>query len=215
MRAVYLLPFLFCVVRIFAQSKENERAAFGFFTGLETQSLGIENLNRRWPEGLIAGASRPSTGVSLGVFARKPIWPWMHFQSQFGLTYVQNEVVFKPDGNRPYRFLDLELPLHLVLSDPRYADAPLQACVLVGGNFAWNLANNSTDFLQVAPERLAVELGLGAKIKMKRWRIQPAFIYSHGLNDLHIVEDATYDQVVGRIVRDKLSLRVLVWRPKK
>ncbi len=75
----------------------------------------------------------------------------------------------------------------------------------------WNFADNPSNLLKIAQERFALDLGLGAEIKVGRWRLQPAFVYSHGLNNLHLIQDAQYDEVVGKMVRDKLSLRISVW----
>ncbi len=151
----------------------------------------------------------------MGVFAQKPIWRWLHFQPELAVSFIENKVVFWPDGPKRYRFIDIELPLHFVVSDWRRSDSPLRGCVIFGGRVGWNFAQNPSNLLKISQERFALDLGLGAEIKIKRWRLQPAFVYSHGLNDLHFLENAKYDEVVGKMVRDKLALRVLVWKFRK
>ncbi|MFN0035527.1 MAG: hypothetical protein ACKVUS_10695 [Saprospiraceae bacterium] len=215
MKKLSALPFLFFAVQIFAQSKENDRFVLGFFAGLETQSLGVQNLGRLWPDQPAAWSSGSNAGVSAGVFARKPLWPWLHFQPELAVSYVGNRVIFWPDGPKKYRFFDAELPLHFVVTDGRRRDSPLRGCVIFGGRVGWNFVQNPSHLLQIAQERFALDLGLGAEIKAGRWRLQPAFVYSHGLNDLHFWGDAQYDEVVGRVVRDKLALRLLAWKSGK
>lgn len=214
MKKLIFLPFLLLGAQSFAQNKANERFAYGFFAGLEIQSLGIESLGK-WPDEPTAWSAGSNAGISMGVFARKPIWRWLHFQPELALSYVENKVIFWPDGPRQYRFLDAELPLHLVLSDWQKSDAPLRGCVIFGPRMGWNFVNNPSNFFKLSPERFALDLGLGAEIKIKRWRLQPAFVYSHGMNDLHLLNDAKYDLVLGRMVRDKLALRLLVWKFRK
>jgi len=215
MRKFSALPFLLLSLQILAQSKENKHFAIGFFAGLETQSLGLEPLGGQRPEDLAALAGRTKKGVSAGVFAQKPLRRWLHFQPELSFSYIENQVIFLPDGPKTYRFFDAELPLHFIVSDWRRSEFPLRGCVIFGGRMGWNFSKNPSSLLKVSQERFALDLGLGAEIKIKRWRLQPAFVYSHGLNDLHFLDDAKYDDVVGKMVRDKLSLRILVWKLKK
>ena len=215
MRKLYFLPFLFITLQIFAQSKENERFVLGFFTGLETQSLGVQPLEGHQPEYLAAGADRTRKGISAGVFLQKPIWRWLAFKPELSLAYVENRVIFQPDGPKPFRFFDAELPIHFVVTDWRRSDFPLRGSIVFGSRMGWNLAQNPSDLLEISPERFGLDLGLGVEIKIRLRRLEPVFLYSHGLNDLHFLEDAKYDNVVGKMVRDKLSLRVMVWKSRK
>lgn len=214
MKKQLTLPFLFLAVQILAQSKENERFALGFFAGMETQSLGIESLGK-WPDEPAAWSAGPNAGVSAGIFVRKPIQRWLQFQPALSVSYVENRIIYWPDGPMHFRFFDAELPIHLIMSDWRKSFLPLRGCVIFGGRVGWNFAQNPSNLMKVSQERFALDLGLGAEIKLKHWRLQPAFVYSHGLNDLHFLENAKYDQVVGKVVRDKLTLRVLIWKPGK
>ena len=215
MKKLSVVPLLLITLQTFAQSKENERFVLGFFAGLETQSLGMESLTTRWPDQQAAWSDGSRAGVSVGVFARKPIRRWLYFQPELSISYLENKIVFWPDGSRVIRFLDAELPLHFVISDWRKSEKPLRASIIFGGRMGWNFAQNNAELLKISQERFALDLGLGAEIKLKRWRLQPAFVYSHGLNDLHFLENAKYDTVVGKMVRDKLALRVLIWKSRK
>ncbi|MFN0216785.1 MAG: outer membrane beta-barrel protein [Saprospiraceae bacterium] len=214
MTKLLTLLFLLFTVQMFAQSKENECFTAGFFTGLETQSLGVQSLGK-WPDEPNAWSGSSGLGASVGVFGRKPIGRWLSFQPAISVSYLENQVVFWPDGPESYRFVDAELPLHFVASDWRRKESPLSGCVIFGGRIGWNFAKNESRLLKISQERFGLDLGLGAKIKIKRWRLQPAIIYSHGLNDLHFLGQAKYDEVVGKVLRDKLSFRIFVWKQKK
>ncbi len=215
MRTLSILPWLLITVPILAQSKANERFAFGFFAGLETQSLGVQALDSREPEKAAVQPGRLGNGPSLGVMARKRIWKGLFFQPELSVSYLNNQVLFKTEGKQQYRFIDAELPIHFVATNWRRSDFPLHGCILFGGRMAWNLSENHTNLLKIAQERFALDLGLGAEIKIRHWRLQPAFVYSHGLNNLHLTADGKYDGVVGRMVRDKLTFRVSFWPSKK
>jgi hypothetical protein len=209
MKKYLTILMLLSAIPIFAQSKANDRIVWGFFAGLETQSLGIQPLNTRRPENAAVQPRRPQAGVSAGFFLQKKLWRSLSFQPALSVVYNKNQVYFDADGLKNYRFWDIEAPLHLVLTDPRKTAAPLRGCVLFGARAGWNMAKNDTDLLHIAPERWALDLGLGAAIKWGEWRIQPSIVYSHGLNNLHLLDDAVYDWQVGRVVRDRLSLRIL------
>lgn len=208
-----ILPLLLVSIHIQAQSKANERFAFGFFAGMETQSLGVESFGN-WPDEPTAWSDGSNAGISMGVFARKSIWPWLHFQPELAVSYVKNNVIFWPDGPAKFTFWDAELPLHFVLSDWRKNDLPLRGCIILGGRTGWNFAKNQDNLLNITSGRFAIDLGLGAEIKLKNWVFQPAFVYSHGMNDLHLPDNSKYDSVVGKVVRDKLALRLLLWKSK-
>ncbi|MCC7465059.1 MAG: outer membrane beta-barrel protein [Saprospiraceae bacterium] len=192
-----------------AQSKEKDRLNWGIFSGVEHHSVGLEDLAGMDPESPRAGSGDVSTGFTGGFFLNKSIFPWLEIQPELGISVVRQNFQFKPDGPKSFRFYDLELPIHFRVVDTRKKHAPLRACILAGPRVSWNLAGNSKEYLSINQERIAVDLGLGMEIKLKQWRIQPAFIYSHGLNDLHFPAQGKYDDVAGRIVRDKLSLKIL------
>lgn len=211
MKKLLFLPFLLFSVQLLAQSKENERFTLGFFTGLETQSLGVQPLDTREPEKAAVQAGKLGYGASVGILARKHFGRGIYFQPALALNIVENQVSFQSEGDQTFRFMDAELPIHLVLTNWRRDDFPLRGCILLGGRMAWNFAPTSPELLNLTPERFALDLGLGAELKAGRWRIEPAFIYSHGMNNLHHIDSGRYDQVVGKVVRDKLSLRISVW----
>lgn len=132
-------------------------------------------------------------------------------QPELSVSTVQTKIFFQRDGLQYYRFTDVELPLHFVLTNPD-GHFPVRGSLLLGARAGWNFAAQPSDNLSLLSERLAVDVGLGMEIRLKNWRLQPEFVYSHGLNNLHDVTNAKYDWAVGRMVRDKLTLRVLVWK---
>ncbi len=212
MKKFSFLPFLLLTAQILAQSKENERFALGFFVGLEAQSLGVQPLDTREPDKAAVRTGRLGMGSSLGFFGRKHLWRGLYFQPELAVSYTNNYLNFRAEGRRSVRFLDAELPLHFVATNWKRNDFPLRGCVIFGGRMGWNFAENPSNLLKIAQERFALDLGLGADIKAGHWRLQPAFVYSHGLNNLHLTGDALYDTAVGKVVRDKLTLRVSIWR---
>jgi hypothetical protein len=200
---------------LIAQNEEKPRWNWGFFSGLDHQSIALETLGKIEPESPMAWSDGPKAGFSMGGFAQKQFLPWLYFQPEIGMSLVSQVINYRPDGPRSYRFVDIELPLHCRMVDPRKKNAPLRACVIVGPRIGWNLFGNSTSFLNINQERIAADLGLGVEIKMKQWRIQPSFIYSHGLNDMHFPDQGKYDDLVGKIIRDKLTLKIACWMERK
>jgi hypothetical protein len=186
---------------------------FGALLGFDSQTLGIETLDGLEPERTAVLSERPSAGGSVGVFGRWPLLPGLWLQQEALVSVTQHRVLFRPDGPVRYRFVDAELPLHFVLTNRGGGRGfPLRGSFLFGGRLGWNFAPDATDRLRLYRERAALDLGLGVEILAKKWRIQPELVYSHGMNNLHSVTNATYDGLVGRVVRDRLTLRVLVWK---
>lgn len=214
MRNIFLLPILLFTVQIHAQSNTNKRVAWGFFTAAETQAMRSESLTKRFPEQPRAWPTRRSLGMSAGIFGRKPIFRWLDFQPTLSAFWGKNEFKFSADGISEYRFFDLDLPMHFVISDWRRKDFPLRGCIIVGGRMGWNFSANPNHLLRLSQERFALDLGIGADISLGgKWVLQPSMLYSHGLNDLHYIAEGKYDWVVGRIMRDRLALvRLSLWK---
>lgn len=211
MRILSILPLLFISIQIHAQSKANGRFVIGFFAGLETQSMGIQALDAREPEEATVQPGPIGMGSSVGLLARKHLWKGLFFQPGLSVSSIKNQISYRTEGLEPYHTLEAELPLHMVLTNWNSNDFPLHGCILFGTRMAWNFAENSTERLTIAQERFGLDIGLGAEFRIGKWQIQPAIVYSHGLNNLHRIDDAQYDIVVGRIVRDKLAFRLSFW----
>lgn len=210
---IYLIAILFLLsFCLAAQNKEKDRLNWGIFSGIDHHAIGLEALGQMEPESPVVWSDGATTGLSGGLFIQKRLFPWLEFQPGLGISLVSLPVHFRPDGSRSFRFYDLELPLHFRVVDVKKEEAPMRACILAGPRLSWNLAGNPKEFLTINQERIALDLGLGVEIHIRQWRIQPAFIYSHGLNDLHFPSQGRYDDLVGRIVRDKFSLTILCWK---
>ncbi|MCE7922973.1 MAG: PorT family protein [Haliscomenobacteraceae bacterium CHB4] len=214
MKKTLLAVLVFWVKMSVAQEGFPPSFAWGFMAGFESQTLGIEPFATNDPEQMYAESRRTSHGGSVGVFGRWNIWKGLSVQPALSIASLQSEIQFSDDGNEKFQFTDLELPLHFVLTNPN-GQFPLRGSILLGGRLGWNFAPQNSDNLQFLRERLGLDLGLGAEIRLKNWRVQPEFVYSHGINNLHDVVNAKYDWVVGRMVRDKLTFRVLVWMDKR
>ena len=208
-----LCAFLFLGPLLLRGQQPTQSPVFGFLLGFDSQILGIETLDGLEPERTAVLSDRPSAGGGVGVFGRWPLLSGLWLQQEAVLSVAQNRVLFRPDGPVRYRFVDVELPLHFVVTNLSAGRAfPLRGSFLFGGRLGWNFAPDPTDRLRLYRERVALDLGLGVEISAKTWRIQPELVYSHGMNNLHSVTNTTYDGLVGRVVRDRLTLRVLVWK---
>lgn len=214
-KLLFVLLFLWSVVVLRGQQPLAPSPVFGVLLGFDSQTLGIETLDGLEPERTAVLSERPSAGGNVGVFGRWPLLPGLWLQQEAVVSVAQNRVLFRPDGPVRYRFVDAELPLHFVVTNRGGRGFPLRGSFLFGGRLGWNFAADATDRLRLYRERVALDLGLGVEILAKKWRIQPELVYSHGLNNLHSVTNATYDGLVGRVVRDRLTLRVVVWKEGK
>ena len=202
---------LLLTLPLFGQS-DPKRFIVGGVIGFEAQLLGIQTLDGLEPEQTAVLCDRLGNGVSIGGFGRWQLLPMLAIRQGLTLNRVQNTVLFRPDGPVRYQFTDVELPLHFVVTNRTNEQFPLRASFLFGGRVSANLAAPSTHHLLLLRERFALDIGLGVEIRKQQWRFQPEFVYSHGMNNMHEFSNSDYDWVVGRVVRDRMTLRVLVWR---
>lgn len=211
MKNIFLTTLVFWSGCLLAQEDASKKFSWGIMAGFETQLFGIQPVGSNEPEQLRVLAPRAAHGGSFGFFGRWHLLPGVAVQPALSLSGVKSVLIFSEDGRQKYKFADIELPIHLVLTNPR-GHFPLRGSFLLGGRIGWNFASQPAENIELLRERLALDAGLGLEIRLKTWRLQPEFVYSHALNNIHDVTNAKYDWVVGRMVRDRLTLRVLVWR---
>ncbi len=211
-----LLTVLICWAALLpAQQQATQSFVWGGIVGFESQILNIQSTNTSEPEQMRVETGGAAFGPSMGVFGRWQIGNGFFAQQALSISTSQSKVDFYPGGTEYYRFTDLELPLHLVLTNPAKEDSPVRGSFLLGMRVGWNFAAQNTENLYLLNERLAADAGLGVEIRLNNWRLQPEFVYSLGLNNIHDVTNAPYDWAVGRVVRDKLTFRLLIWMTEK
>lgn len=211
-----LLFLMVCSGKVLSAQTPAERPfVWGGLISYDVQLLGIQNPGSSEPEQIRVESGRAAHGGSVGVFGKWHLWNGLWVQQAVTLSTLQSRVFFQPGGVEYYRFTDLELPLHFVLTNPSREKMPLRGSFLLGARVGWNFAAQNTRYLHLLRERLAVDAGMGVEIRLKKWRLQPEFVYSLGLNNLHNISNTPYDWVVGRIIRDRFTLRLLIWRAEK
>ena len=214
MKNIFLLLFCLLSAVSYGQEQEKNTVQWGFSLGIETQTLGIEALDRKTGESaaVVSGPNKP--GAVLSIIGRKKIWHGFAFESGMSLSYNHNRVEFTPGGSSIFQFTDLELPVYFSFTNQEKSVLPLRGKVLFGAHTSWNLAQNAGDRLQFLRERLGIDLGLGVEVNLGKAKLYPTVIYSHGINNLHDFTGTEFDYFVGRAVRDKLAFRVVVERNK-
>ncbi len=180
---------------------------YGLIAGFESQILGIQTLDSREPSRSAVQARNGSAGVSIGVFGRWPLFQNVFVQPELLLAYAPNRVSFRDEGIIRYPFWDIEIPLHFVLSSPKNS-FPLRPSFLFGGRMGWNMAPHPTTNLYFLRERVSLDIGMGLEFRVKGILVCPELIYAHGMNNIHNFYNTKYDWIVGRAVRDRLSLRL-------
>jgi hypothetical protein len=211
-----VLPFLWLVVwSAGAQTPAGERKfAYGALIGMETQMLG-GSYTKLIDQANYAVAGHGRAGASFGVFGQWALSRSIALRPQLLLSFNQNDLRlfsgYDQIGTVRYRFTDLEIPLHFVATN-QVGKLPVRASVLAGGRISWNFASDpSNPVIGLYHERFAIDIGLGAEFQCNRLKIKPEVVYSYGVNNIHNVSDLAYDWSIGRVVRDRLTLRVLFW----
>lgn len=181
---------------------------FGGWLALETQLLAIESLAPSDPTATSVGSGRTGSGPGGGAFVRWNFGSGFALQPELGLSTLRNRVWFQPDGAVDYRFTDLQCPLHLVWTNPA-PGFPVRGSFLLGGRLGWNFARQAaSDKLLLLREWVALDVGLGVEIRLKRCVLRPELLYAYALNNIHDYTNTIYDPLAGRVQRDRLSLRI-------
>ena len=124
-----LLTALVCWAGLLPAQQAGVRSfVWGGMVGFESQVLGIQSTSTSEPEQMHVETGRAAHGACMGIFGRWPLWKGVFLQQGVSLSTLQAKVDFYPDGPEYYRFTDLELPLHIVLTNPTDEDAPLREC---------------------------------------------------------------------------------------
>lgn len=218
MKKIVFAVWLFGTTGLFCQQATDGRPfSFGFLAGAELQTLNIQQQPLQAGRPFIPNQNLTGAGASLGIWAQWPVFSALDVRQGLQVSFLSNSIRFEtPDGQSrqdQYHFADLELPFHFILSN-QLQHLPAKALILFGGRASWNLADGrSATALNLLPERFAIDIGIGAGFDIGHWSIQPELMYSYGLNNLHDFQNSPYDWAVGRVLRDRLSLRVVVGFP--
>ncbi|MCK6691323.1 MAG: outer membrane beta-barrel protein [Thermoanaerobaculia bacterium] len=204
----FLMFFALCA---FGQDAERQRFFYGYSFGAEMQSLNIGLFSER-PNGPYITSDQPGFGASAGVWGQWRLLPVLQVRPALQLHYTRNTIRFWADNGeverRQYPFTELEIPIHFLLTSA-LRQMPVQGLILFGGRMSANLAAGRQNVLmKLLPERLGLDIGIGASFRQGDWTIQPELIYSYGMNNVHDFTNSPYDWTVGRIFRDRLSLRI-------
>jgi hypothetical protein len=211
MKKIVLAFLMFPVLHALGQKSEVQPFTFGYSIGAEMQSLNIGLFSER-PTGPYITADRPGFGAAAGIWGQWQLLPVLHLRPAVQFHYTKNTIRFWADNGvverREYPFTEIEIPVHFLLTSAGQR-LPVKGLILFGGRLSGNLAAARQNVLmKLLPERLGLDIGIGAGFRWGNWAIQPEIIYSYGMNNVHDFTNSPYDWSVGRIFRDRLNLRV-------
>lgn len=201
---------------LFGQADEQPRRfSLGALVGFESQTLDWTTLPGGDPnEPARVWADRPKPGASVGVFGVWHLSKSVAIRPQLVAAFTRNRLFFRAGDQtvtaHDYRFADLELPVHLVFTNPK-GRLPVHGSILLGGRFAWNFAQSQpAEGLQLYRDCLALDLGVGLEIHLGKLRLRPEVLYSYGLSNLNDAVETPEYWRIGKAVRDRVSVRILL-----
>lgn len=211
MKKIVLAFLMFPVLQGIGQSIVYQKFTFGYSIGAEMQSLNV-GLFSEQPAGPYITSERPGFGAGAGIWGQWLILPMLHFRPGLQFHYTDNTIQFWADNGeverRKYPFAEVEIPVHFLLTSAGQW-LPVKGLILFGGRLSANAAaGRQPALIQLLPERIGLDIGIGAGFRFKGWAVQPELIYSYGVNNVHNFTNSPYDWTVGRIFRDRLNLRV-------
>ncbi|TNE69770.1 MAG: hypothetical protein EP344_00075 [Bacteroidetes bacterium] len=214
MKKIALVLLCFWSPWLVAQRPVQHAFYYGISTSIEFQTLGIRTQTQQENAPFLRSGNRTGAGGGIGIWGRWPVLPMLSFRPGLQFAYTSNTLQFQTNDEQVitcrYTFSDIELPVHFVLSD-NFQNLPFRGLILFGGRLSWNLtAGQDQNPLQLLPERLGLDIGIGAGFRAGKWEIQPELTYSYGLNNVHDFQNTPFDWAVGQVLRDRLSLRILL-----
>ncbi len=197
-----------------AQSPATKKWQFGAFFGFENQNLDWRTPVRNPKPGSFAYNDRPKAGAAAGFLATRHFNQTLALRFSPGFSYNWNRLHF-PNGEpdffvKNYCFADLDFPVHFVVTNPP-GKFPLRGSFLFGGRFSQNLFENGSGGVKIYGQRFAVDLGIGVLARLKKLNFQPEMVYSFGLNNIHDAAETPENWNIGKMVRDRLAVRILVF----
>ena len=182
---------------------------FAVFASFESQIFGLQTLDTREPSKSAVQVGNASLGAGVGVLGTWRLFQNLHLQPELMLSYTQNSIWFRGGNSVRYPFWDLEMPLHFVLNSSEW-NHRIKPIFLFGARAGFNMARNPSSNLYFLREKFALDLGMGIEFFVAGRSVYPELIYAHGLNNIHDFNNTEFDWIVGRAVRDRITLRVCV-----
>lgn len=191
---------------------------FGGYTGLEFQNIAVSPLNQPSGNNASVEFELRTPGMSIGAWYRRKMLQGIAFQAELGFFHTRNTAILRSDNREQrltYTFSDIELPMHFVFSN-QIGKYPMRSVLSFGGRVGVNTINHlQTQGISLYRARWALDVGLGLAFSVGNLQLQPELVYSYCMNNIHDLGAAPYDWYAGRVVRDRLGLRVLLWRARK
>jgi len=217
LKTLFLGLLLSGVAPLAAQHEAPMTRRWGGWVALETHLLGVGAAgNQPWDQPDV-WAQSPVAGWGFGVYRSFPLGRRIGLQPAVSIAANRQAVYFSAEGGatlrQSYAFADLECAAHLIWTD-KAGRMPLQGYVLLGPRLGWNVARQPRDpGMGMLRERLAIDAGLGLSFPLRsRWMLEPGIVYSQGLFSVHDHVNRPYDDRVGRVLRDRISIRLAISR---
>jgi len=158
--------------------------------------------------------SEKGWGFSLGVFYRLRLNDNFAIVPQAILAFQDNKVDFRLPNQTTQKVeiqpVTIELPVHLVLT--KNFGKSISPSVSLGARYIYDISEKESDFQQdLKRSDFAIDIGGGVEIDFKKFKMKPELLYSFGTVNLKNNNNDLLDYEIGRIIRDKLSIRMVFY----
>ena len=115
----------------------------------------------------------------------------------------------------------VNIPLHFVFTRP--LNKKINPSVLLGIRYIVDITDyDISDFdlntpfdefkLRLQKQSTALDLGIGAEIKTKKFNLKPELLYSLGLEDFKGTETDIFNTAIASLHQDKIGIRILFYK---
>jgi len=153
-------------------------------------------------------------GFSMGVFYRLRLNENFAILPQAVLAFQDNKVDFRLQNQTTQKVeiqpVTVEFPIHLVFT--KNFGKSISPSVALGAKYVHDISEREGDFQQdFNRSNFALDVGGGVEIDFKKFKLKPELLYSFGMTNLKNNNNDLLNYEVGRVIRDKFSIRILFY----
>lgn len=153
-------------------------------------------------------------GFNLGILYRFQLNESFDIVPQAILSFQENTVDYRTQNQTIEKTtiqpLTVELPVHIVFT--KDFDKKISPSVSLGARYIHDITKREGDYQQdLKHNDFAIDLGGGLEINFNKFKMKPELLYSFGTTNLRNNNNDLLDYEIGRIIRDKLSIRIVFY----
>lgn len=220
--------FLCTTILLIGQTQEKKNFEFGLVFSLKYGHLKTEasDLNALGIANSINSLETENrVGFDLGLLYKFNLSDHFAIVPQTILSFQNSTIRFDLANNLSHQEIitpvAVNIPLHFVFTRP--LNKKINPSVILGIRYIVDITDyDISDFdlntpfdefkLRLQKQSTALDLGIGAEIKTKKFNLKPELLYSLGLEDFTGTDTDIFNSAIASLHQDRIGIRVLFYK---